>query len=140
MVVDSDRSRPDRRDDSGLRSGPVIRPATISSTSAMTRSAAVAMSGLKFRAVLSNEVAELVAGVGTDQGDISTARLSEDVALAADDALLAARGERRTQTGFRVEPADPGAAGPDGLGEGALGTSSTSRSPSWWARRRRDCW
>ena len=59
-------------------------------------------------------------------------RALEDVALAVEDALLLARGDRGADAGRRVEPGEPGAAGAHALDQRALRhhLAARSRRPS----------
>src|SRR5205814_10493911 len=67
-----------------------------------------------------DEIPETIALPGLDEREVGLERRFEDEGLAVDDAGLFTFGDKRPITGRRKEAADPGAAGPDPLGERPL--------------------
>ena len=95
--------------------------ATISRTSAMVSVAAVAIIGLKLRAVLRYQrLPRASARSAYTSATSPLIGLLEHLQHAVDLALLLALGQQRAGADGREEAAEPGAAGADRLGEGAL--------------------
>ena len=97
------------------------RAGTRCSTSATVTLPAVAIIGLKLRAVLRiDEIAFRVALPGVDEREVGDQAALHDIGLAVELAHLLALGDHGADAGLGEEGRDAGAAGADALGERAL--------------------
>src|SRR5579862_8714909 len=101
-------------------SGLILPGSTRFSTSATVTLPAVAIGGLKFRAVLIDEIALGVGKIGVDDGEVGDEATLHHIAFAVELADVLALGDLGADAGLGEERRNAGAAGADALGECTL--------------------